>query len=202
MSVQMPSNEIVMKMSCMQFTRSSAAFPSFDCRLGHREQLNLLSPFIDLTQVYGPNAARSRELRSLQRGQLLASQGPNGQIYLPTAQDGACRHTDSTVKCFAAGEGRTNENLALTSLHTLFLREHNRIAAELSQRNPTWSDDRVFSETRKIMIAIAQHIVYNEYVPALIGFNNAGLFDLVPLTSKSYFRGYDSSVSRIIFIQN
>lgn len=195
MSVQMPSNEVVMKMSCMQFTRSSAAFASFDCRLGHREQLNLLSPFIDLTQVYGQNAARARELRSFQRGQLLTSTGPNGQTYLPTAQDGACRNTDSTVKCFAAGEGRTNENLALTSLHTLFLREHNRIAGELSSRNPTWSDDRVYNEARKIMIAIAQHIVYNEYVPALVGFNNAALFDLVPLTSKSYYQGYDSKVN-------
>lgn len=162
--------------------------------LGHREQLNLLTPFIDLTQVYGPNTARQRELRSNQRGQLLSSQGPNGQTYLPTANDGACRNTDSTVKCFAAGEGRTNENMALASLHTLFLREHNRIAAELNSRNPSWGDDRVFNEARKIMIAITQHIIYNEYVPALIGFNNAGLFDLVPLTTKSYYSGYDSKV--------
>jgi len=195
MSVQMPSNENIMRMSCMQFTRSSAAFASFDCRLGHREQLNLLTPYIDLSQVYGPNAARTRDLRANQRGQMLSSVGPNGQMYLPTAQDGACRNTDSTVKCFAAGEGRTNENLGLTSLQTLFLREHNRIAAELSTRNPSWSDDKTFNEARKIVIAIAQHIVYNEYVPTIVGFNNAGMFDLIPLATKSYYSGYDPSVN-------
>ena len=125
---------------------------------------------------------------------MLSSVGPNGQMYLPTAQDGACRNTDSTVKCFAAGEGRTNENLGLTSLQTLFLREHNRIAAELSTRNPSWSDDKTFNEARKIVIAIAQHIVYNEYVPTIVGFNNAGMFDLIPLSTKSYYSGYDASV--------
>jgi peroxidase len=154
----------------------------------------LLSSFIDLTQVYGPNAGRTRELRTFQRGQLKTSQGPNGQSYLPTATDGACRNTDATVKCFAAGEGRTNENLALTSMHTLFLREHNRIASELSTRNPSWDDEKTFQTTRKILIAIMQHIVYNEYLPAVVGFNNAGLFDLVPLSTKSYYGGYNPSV--------
>ena len=57
-----------MKMSCMKFTRSSSAFASFDCRLGHREQLNLMTHYLDLTTVYGPNESRARSLRLLQGG--------------------------------------------------------------------------------------------------------------------------------------
>lgn len=70
MSVNMPPNENIMRMSCMRFTRSSAAFSNFDCRLGHREQLNLLTSFIDATQVYGPSVQRSKDLRSNQGGDL------------------------------------------------------------------------------------------------------------------------------------
>ena len=71
MSVNMPPNESIMRMSCMRFTRSSAAFSNFDCRLGHREQLNLLTSFIDATQVYGPSAQRSKDLRLNQGGDLI-----------------------------------------------------------------------------------------------------------------------------------
>jgi hypothetical protein len=196
MSINMPSNENVMRMSCMRMTRSSAAFPTFDCRLGHREQLNLLTSFLDLTQVYGPNDARMRELRAFQGGQLKSS-FVNGRVHLPQAQDGSCRNTDAVIKCFAAGEGRTNENTGLTALQTLFLREHNRIASELSRINTNWDDNRLFQETRKILIGIYQNIIYNEFLPALIGWNTAAMFDLVPLSTTSYYGGYNSNVSII-----
>ena len=68
MSVNFAPNDI-MKMSCMRFTRSSAAFSNFDCRLGHREQLNLLTSFIDGTQIYGPSVSRSKDLRLNQGGE-------------------------------------------------------------------------------------------------------------------------------------
>lgn len=195
MSINMPSQDSAMRMSCMRFTRSSAAFSNFDCRLGHREQLNLLTSFIDATQVYGPNAARSRELRSFIGGKLKTSEGFNTKSTLPQGQDGSCRDTTDRVKCFAAGDGRVNENNMLTSLHTLFLREHNRIATELAQVNPTWDDERLFQETRKILIGEMQHIVYNEWLPVIIGWNTAALFDLTPLNGKTYFSGYNPTIN-------
>jgi peroxidase len=191
----MPSNENMMRMTCMKFTRSSAAFSNFDCRLGHREQLNLLSSFIDATQVYGPSASRAKELRANQGGKLRTSQGVNGRENLPQAQDGACRKTTDTIKCFAAGEGRTNENLGLSSLHGLFLREHNRIATALAGINPSWGDERLFFEARRILIAINQHIVYSEWLPNIIGWSTAGAFDLVPSNTNKYFTGYNPNVS-------
>lgn len=194
MSINMPSNENLMRMSCMRMTRSSSAFSTFDCRFGHREQLNLLTSFLDLTQVYGPNSARSQTLRLFQGGQLKSSI-LNGKVHMPQAVDGSCKNTDAVVKCFAAGEGRTNENAGLSSLQTLFLREHNRVAAELASFNPTWDDQRLFNEARKIMIGVYQNIVYNEYLPAIIGWNTAAMFDLVPLSTNSYYSGYSANIN-------
>ena len=43
---------------------------------------------------------------------------------------------------------RVNEQPGLATIHTLWLREHNRVALALANLNPHWSDDRVFLETR------------------------------------------------------
>ena len=39
---------------------------------------------------------------------------------------------------------RVNEQTVLAMVHLLFVREHNRIAVELSKINPHWNDETIF----------------------------------------------------------
>lgn len=62
-----------------------------------------------------------------------------------------------------------NETPDLVTMHTLFMREHNRIAEGLKEENPTWSDERLYQESRRIVGAILQKITYDEYLPIILG---------------------------------
>ncbi|CAH1238987.1 PXDN [Branchiostoma lanceolatum] len=101
-------------------------------------------------------------------------------------------------KCSLAGDNRVNQQPALTSLHTVFMREHNRIARELSQHNGGWDDNRLFYETRKIIGALMQKIAYGEYLPLVLGPDFMDKFDLT-LTKSRFFDGYDPTVNPGIY---
>ena len=83
-------------------------------------------------------------------------------------------------------------------MHTLFLREHNRVARKLSQFNPLWRDERVYQETRRIVVAEWQHIVYNEWLPIILGQQYMSRFGLFPLTqgfSNAYRNDFDPRIT-------
>ena len=143
------------------------------------------------------NDDRANELRSFTGGLLkTADSGFGGRPLLMQGSDTSCRDTNVRMKCFKAGEGRTNENLALTALHTLFNRNHNKIAAHLAALNPQWVDETLYQEARKINLAIYEHIIYNEFIPTVVGFNTAANFDLLPMSEGSgYYQGYDPNVN-------
>ena len=60
----------------------------------------------------------------------------------PRAAAEECRIRTPNLHCFHAGDDRVNEQPGLATMHTLWLREHNRVALELGKLNPHWSDDR------------------------------------------------------------
>lgn len=52
---------------------------------------------------------------------------------------------------------------------TSFLRLHNYLSKKLKSMNSLWDDERIYQNARKIVIAMYQHVVYNEYVLELLG---------------------------------
>lgn len=80
------------------------------------------------------------------------------------------------------GDFRTNENIPMASLHTQWYREHNRVRDILKSHNPNWSEENLFQETRRIVIAEYQHIIYNEFLPPLLGDNQTAVYDIPALT--------------------
>uniref|UniRef100_A0A671V5W8 Eosinophil peroxidase-like n=1 Tax=Sparus aurata TaxID=8175 RepID=A0A671V5W8_SPAAU len=173
---------------CMPFFRSAPSCGSGNT--GHifgaatvRQQMNTLTAFIDVGQVYGSDEAKARSLRDLtsDKGLLRVNKEytDDGREHLPfsemTTNMCATRANITNdkrakeVPCFVAGDERTNENIALTSLHTLGLREHNRLARALAKLNPHWNGERIYQETRKIMGGYFQVLTFRDYLLHIVG---------------------------------
>lgn len=127
--------------------------------------INSLSSAIDLSSVYGSDELRAKALRSYWMGGMQTSAGNN----LPINTAGIRNAPTKESKYFLAGDHRANEHPVLTSLHTLFMREHNLICEELAESFPDWDDEQLFQMARKINGAQFQKIVYEQFLPAITG---------------------------------
>ena len=70
---------------------------------------------------------------------------------------------------FLAGDIRANENLLLTSMQTVFMREHNRLVDLIAVQQPGLNAEQQYQLARKIVGAEIQAITYKEFLPALMG---------------------------------
>src|SRR5207247_3554641 len=136
------------------------------------------------------DSTTAAELRTMSGGLLKTSDGNMlplndlttlGGPALSMANDA---HIVPSDQLFAAGDVRANENIELTSLQTLFVREHNLWAGKIAAANPTLTDEQVYQQARAIVIAEIQSITYNQWLPSLLG-NRA----------ISQYRGYDPTVN-------
>ncbi|XP_059573530.1 myeloperoxidase-like [Alligator mississippiensis] len=176
---------------CMPLTRSA---PACNPRTFIREQINAITSFIDASMVYGNEVPLARYLRNQtnQLGLMAVNQKftDAGLELLPfeNKTKSICTFTNKTanIPCFKAGDARAPENLGLSALHTLFLREHNRLAAELRKLNCHWDGEKLYQEARKIIGAMTQIITYRDYLPRVFGDEKE---KWVPLYS-----GYNESV--------
>jgi peroxidase len=170
--VKLPANEPLFTMD-IPFKRSEA-FTGTGI-INPRQQANLNTAWIDASNVYGTDATRAKWLRTLVDGKLRTSQGNllpyntvNGEYsgaLDPTAPS-MTGDNNGTTKTFVAGDVRAAEHPGLTSMHTLFVREHNRICDRL-KREGLRNDEEMYQRARKEVGGIIQAITYQEYLPAL-----------------------------------
>ncbi|KAM8977066.1 eosinophil peroxidase-like [Pelodytes ibericus] len=201
--IEIPPNDPRVKnqSDCLPVTRT-AAVCNPDSLV--REQINARTSFLDGSQVYGSEEKEANSLRNNTNdlGLLAINQDftDKGFSYLPfdTVNGGACikSNLSANTSCFLAGDNRVSEQPGLTVLQTLFMREHNNIATQMHKLNPSLNGEKLFQESRKIVVAILQKITYREYVPLLIGYNLSKF--LPPYTS--YNESEDPRVSNIFTI--
>lgn len=131
-----------------------------------RMPVNVVTPEIDGSMVYGSTADREDALRAFEGGRLATSAGD----LMPVARPGQDMEGNDGEgdPMFLAGDIRANENTGLLTLHTLFVREHNHWADRLAEDNPGWSDDRLFEAARSITETVIQTITYDAWLPHLL----------------------------------
>ena len=157
---------------CLNFARSLIFCEELGC---DTDPMNSLTAYVDASNVYGSDNGNATLLVST-GGRLATSTS----LLLPIV-GGA----------FKGGDTRALENPALGSIHTIFLREHNRIAQLIKTRFPLWSDKKVFNHARRIVIAEYQNIVFGEMLPLILGSNQI----LPPgVLSTKYFPNIDASM--------
>ena len=157
-----------------------------------RQQENEITSWIDGSMIYGSDENRNNALRADINSPFLAS---NENNLLPFNRDdltNASGFIRDTQSLFLAGDIRANENVTLTAMHTLWMREHNRIAQILMNKQARHKENidgnEIFEQARILVIAEIQKITYEEYLPALLG----------EQTMPEY-EGYDSTVKPNIY---
>ena len=140
---------------------------------------------IDMCPLYGNNARQTDTLRlkseaSGDRGRL-KSQFIDGGEWAPFLYQDGTKKAEFAVlddplgldsektpaladRVFAFGGDRANATPHVAMLNTLFLREHNRLAADIEAANPGWDDERVFQTARNTLIVEFIEVVVEEYI--------------------------------------
>ena len=112
---------------------------------------------MDASNVYGSDETTAAALRT-----------NNGTGKLLTGENNLLPIDEETTE-EVAGDVRAREMPGLAAMHTLFVREHNRICDLIIAANPGQDDDYYFENARRIVIAEMQNIVYGEYLPVVLG---------------------------------
>ncbi|XP_046565071.1 thyroid peroxidase-like [Haliotis rubra] len=181
---------------CMNLVRSEAVSGTGTDSSNPRQQYNELSAFIDGSQIYGISDSEMAELRDTDSGSGLLKVGTNNLLPEGDSDDCFLDTSDSSNYCFKAGDSRVNVFPGLSALHTLFMREHNRVATALKGYNSDWDDEKLFQEARRIVIAELQVITYNEWLPQVLSDDGAANYSL-GLGNYNYNSTLDPSLSNV-----
>lgn len=177
-SIVVPTgDEVFPDGSVISLTRSTAIEGTGIGMDNPRQYRNEVTAYIDGSVVYGSTIERAKWLRTnagdgklkTSEGNLLPWNTVTGEYnddFDPTAPFMA-DDTRSGDKMFVAGDLRANENPLLLTLHTMFVREHNRLCDDFAFNNPNWDGERLYQESRRMIGAYIQSITYEEWLPSI-----------------------------------
>ncbi|XP_059091262.1 peroxidase-like isoform X2 [Tigriopus californicus] len=153
------------KPTCLDFKRSLPFPCNYSSPSDVREQFNEVTAFLDASHLYDADPEKAWKLRVHTDGLMLES--TDGLMPLDKLRP--CERSHLHHPQFMSGDIRGNENPGLQSHHTLWLREHNRLARSIKALSPEFSDERIYQEARRLIIAEWQHIVFTEFLPLVLG---------------------------------
>ena len=107
------------------------------------------------------------------------------QVILSTVQQTCAEIKTKSSGTLLSTQRKTNYHndiskpTGLNSVHTIFVREHNRIATFFI-KNTDWDPEKIYQETRRIVGAELQIITYGEFLPLLLSEHTVGLYKAAP----------------------
>lgn len=204
MNIPIPQNDTIHSgMQCLELIRSLTNYdlkcPGYD-PTGPAAQINRATASLDLSTIYGPTFEIHKTLRAFNDG-LMKVESRLNNTWAPHSfpDQNACFVRSPKETCYHAGDLRINQSPLMAIVHTVFLREHNRIAKELKKLNPKWSDEILFQESRRINIAQYQNIAYYGWFAGVVGPANVPKLGLFYKTSEDgYANDYDAKLDPTI----
>ncbi|XP_055048116.2 dual oxidase 1 [Misgurnus anguillicaudatus] len=138
-----------------------------------RSQVNHVTAWIDGSSIYGSSGSWCDALRNFSRGLLASGSSQDmprqsSSSYLmwsapdPTTGPGSQR-------LYEFGNAWANENIFSVIEGIIWFRYHNHLASKLHEEHPSWSDEELFQNARKRVIATFQNIAFYEWLPAFLG---------------------------------
>jgi peroxidase len=131
------------------------------------EVKNKATSFADLSTIYGSTSDESLKIRSFLQGKIMLTPGQTLSV-------------DAEGK-FTGISARLSTIISVNTWVVLFGRNHNNIAERLSTLNPSWGDETLYQESRRINIAVFQNLMTSKEFSDIF-------------TCKQTLGSYDSSV--------
>ena len=151
--------------SCLEFKRNIPAC-TYDPpgTFSPRQHINDFTSYVDGSVIYGSDDNTAKSLRDATGGGRLRT-----GFTLPNNTKPSLPLKLDKENEFAAGDPMVILQPGLVAMATIWMREHNRVAALLASLNPSWVDERLYQEARKIVGAEFQKVSYFEFLPLLLG---------------------------------
>lgn len=137
-------------------------------KLPYAEKISTTTSYLDLSSVYGNSLEENRKVRQY-KGGLLKTSWYNDRQFLPLQSNLIDKCPANNDHCYNIPDNRNQFTPTIAVIHTIFVREHNRLATILSNINPQYSDESIFQVARKINIAQFQKITFYDWLPLIIG---------------------------------